>query len=116
MYNSLVTLAEWQTTYIIGAIRSADERNIEVLEVRPDASTELNRQLARDSASSTSNSGGCRSYYLDENGRNFVTYPRSAGTLRRSLQRFDISNYWSPAGPECRMEADWGDCVNVNQS
>ena len=95
-YNSLLRLAEWQTSYIIGAIRTAEERDIEVLEVRPDVFSEFNRRLTRDIASSAYNKGGCQSYYLDENGRNFLAYPWSARTMRRSLRRFDIENYWTP--------------------
>jgi hypothetical protein len=71
-----------------------------VLEVRPEAFTEFNCRLARGISSSTYNKGGCESYYLDENDHNFVTYPWLARTLRRSVQRFDIDNYWTPPAEE----------------
>lgn len=104
MYNSLLTLAEWQISYIIGAVRSAQQRNIDALEVRSDAFEVFNRRLQSDSANSTYDSGGCSSFYIDEKGHNFVTYPWSARKLRRSLSRFDPENYWSPAAHQMGLE------------
>lgn len=104
MYNSLLTLAEWQISYIIGAVRSAQERDIDALEVRSETFEVFNRDLQSDSANSTYDSGGCSSFYLDEMGHNFVTYPWSARKLRRSLSRFDPENYWSPPAREMGLE------------
>lgn len=104
MYNSLLTLAEWQISYIIGAVRSEQERDIGALEVRSETFEIFNRSLGSKSVNSTYDSGGCSSFYIDENGRNFVTYPWSAKKLRRSLKHFDSENYWAPAAGDMTLE------------
>lgn len=105
MYNSLLTLAEWQISYIIGAINSVHINGFDVLEVKPETCEDFNQDLERASANSTYNRGGCSNFYLDEKGRNFVTYPWRAARLRRSLHHFDIHNYWSPPGDGCAPPA-----------
>ncbi|MFD5592699.1 hypothetical protein [Streptomyces griseorubiginosus] len=39
------------------------------------------------------NSGGCRSYYLDANGRNSFSRTWSAGRLRSEVGRFDARDF-----------------------
>ena len=39
------------------------------------------------------NSGGCKSYYLDQNGRNFAAWPWSLKELKKRLSRFKVSDY-----------------------
>ena len=39
------------------------------------------------------NSGGCRSYYLDQNGRNFAAWPWSLAHLKQRLSVFSLSDY-----------------------
>ncbi|HET8681971.1 MAG TPA: NAD(P)/FAD-dependent oxidoreductase [Micromonosporaceae bacterium] len=105
MYNSLLALAESQLEYVIDAIRTAQERGLAALEVRPEPFRSFNDELQRDLAPSVYNNGGCSSFYLDEHGRNFVSSPWSFARLRRDLSRFDIENYdtvraCAPGGPE----------------
>ena len=39
------------------------------------------------------NAGGCSSYYLDQNGRNFAAWPWSLNTLKRRLNAFRLKDY-----------------------
>ena len=39
------------------------------------------------------NAGGCKSYYLDENGRNFAAWPWSLQELRNQLKTLDLDKY-----------------------
>ena len=39
------------------------------------------------------NAGGCKSYYLDANGRNFAAWPWSLKELRRRLKKMDLDHY-----------------------
>ncbi|HZN17489.1 MAG TPA: NAD(P)/FAD-dependent oxidoreductase [Micromonosporaceae bacterium] len=105
MYNSLLALAESQLEYVIDAIRTAQERGLAALEVKPEPFRSFNDELQHDLGPSVYNNGGCSSFYLDEHGRNFVSSPWSFGRLRRDLSRFDIENYdtvraGAPGGPE----------------
>nr|WP_042191232.1 NAD(P)/FAD-dependent oxidoreductase [Kibdelosporangium sp. MJ126-NF4]CEL19934.1 Cyclohexanone monooxygenase [Kibdelosporangium sp. MJ126-NF4]CTQ97158.1 Cyclohexanone monooxygenase (EC 1.14.13.22) [Kibdelosporangium sp. MJ126-NF4] len=93
MYNSLLALAETQLDYVVDAIRTTESRGISSWEIRPEAFRAFNDAVQRDLAPSVYNSGGCGSFYLDESGRNFVTWPWSVSRLRRDLSRFDVENY-----------------------
>jgi cation diffusion facilitator CzcD-associated flavoprotein CzcO len=93
MYNSLLALAESQLDYVIDGIKAAEARGIEVLDVRPGPFRSYNDELQRDLGSSVYNNGGCSSFYLDEEGKNFVTWPWSTRRLRSDLSRFDLENY-----------------------
>ncbi|MFH4247252.1 cyclohexanone monooxygenase, partial [Acinetobacter baumannii] len=39
------------------------------------------------------NSGGCKSYYLDANGRNFAAWPWSLKKLKQRLKKLDLKDY-----------------------
>jgi hypothetical protein len=39
------------------------------------------------------NAGGCKSYYLDANGRNFAAWPWSLKQLKQRLKRMDLNDY-----------------------
>jgi cation diffusion facilitator CzcD-associated flavoprotein CzcO len=93
MYNSLLALAESQLDYVVDAIRTARDRGVDVLEVRPEPFRAFNDSLQRSLASTVYNTGGCSSFYLDEKGKNFVSSPWSIRRLRRELSRFDLENY-----------------------
>jgi hypothetical protein len=43
--------------------------------------------------------GGCRSYYLDDGGRNTTLWPRRAGAFRAALRRFDPTEYELSGAP-----------------
>jgi cation diffusion facilitator CzcD-associated flavoprotein CzcO len=100
MYNSLLALAEQQIDYVIEAIEATARHGLGALEVRPGPFSSFNHRVQRDLARSVYNRGGCSSFYLDEHGRNFVTWPWSIKRLRRDLARFDIENYDAVPVPE----------------
>ncbi|MGW2329591.1 flavin-containing monooxygenase [Streptomyces sp. NPDC001700] len=93
MYNSLLALAEAQLDYVVDAIRTARDRGIDAMEIRPEPFRSFNDEVQRGLASTVYNTGGCSSVYLDEKGKNFVTWPWSTKRLRNGLARFDIENY-----------------------
>ena len=39
------------------------------------------------------NAGGCKSYYLDQNGRNFAAWPWSLQELKNQLKDLDLNKY-----------------------
>ncbi|NUR66106.1 MAG: cyclohexanone monooxygenase, partial [Streptomyces sp.] len=39
------------------------------------------------------NTGGCTSWYLDENGRNTTIWPGTTSEFRRATRRVDITEY-----------------------
>lgn len=93
VYNSFLGLAEAQLDYVIDGLRQAKRAGIEVLEIRDEPFREHNARVQAALASTVFNKGGCSSYYLDSQGRNFAAWPWSTRSLRRKLARFDLEHY-----------------------
>lgn len=93
VYNSFLGLAEAQLDYIVDGITQADVAGIEVVEIADGPFREFNDAVQDGLAGTVFNSGGCSSYYLDANGKNFAAWPWSTASLRRKLSRFDLHNY-----------------------
>ena len=92
-HSSMVFVIESQIAYIVGALRTMEERALSCVEPRTDAQAAWNKALHRRMARTVWNTGGCSSWYLDEHGRNTVLWPRSTFTLRRHLGSFDPDAY-----------------------
>lgn len=56
-----------------------------------------NQQVQKHLNTTVFNAGGCSSYYLDQNGRNFAAWPWSLGALMRKLNTFSLRDYDSVA-------------------
>lgn len=93
VYNSFLGIAEEQMNYVIDAIKTADANGVEVLSVKESAVRHFNAELQKSLQHTVFNHGGCASYYLDENGRNFAAWPWSTTRMRKLLSEFDIENY-----------------------
>nr|WP_296773651.1 NAD(P)/FAD-dependent oxidoreductase [Rhodococcus sp. (in: high G+C Gram-positive bacteria)] len=95
VYNSFLGLAESQLDYVVDGIAQADREGLEVIEIAEGPFREFNDAVQESLGETVFNSGGCASYYLDANGKNFAAWPWSTGSLRRKLSRFDLENYTS---------------------
>src|SRR3954468_6116052 len=93
-HTSLVYMIEAQLPYILDALRLMDERGIEVLEVRPDVQAAYNEMIQRKVAPTVWNTGGCKSWYLDKNGRNATIWPDYTFKFAQRLKRFDLESYY----------------------
>jgi cation diffusion facilitator CzcD-associated flavoprotein CzcO len=101
-HNSFVFMIESQIAYVLDAIRRMTEDGLAVVEVREDVVTAFNRDLQRRLEGAVWTSGGCKSWYLDERGRNVTMWPGSTWRFRRMTRRFDPAAYhlypsWEPA-------------------
>ncbi|MGH3951269.1 MAG: flavin-containing monooxygenase [Pseudonocardiaceae bacterium] len=93
VYNSFLGLAESQLDYVTDAIRRTAREGIEVVDVRPEVVRRFNDDVQDGLRQTVFNTGGCSSYYLDDQGRNFAAWPWSTTDLRKRLSRFDLENY-----------------------
>jgi cation diffusion facilitator CzcD-associated flavoprotein CzcO len=98
-HTSLLYMIEAQFTYILGALRHLRDRGVRVLDVRPDVQTAYNEELQRKLAGSVWNTGGCKSWYLDKNGRNPTIWPDYTFRFARRLKRFDVESYYQELAP-----------------
>ena len=86
-------LAEAQLDYIIDGLKKIRDRGISRLTIRPSVIEQHNQKVQKHLKGTVFNSGGCKSYYLDQNGRNFAAWPWSLKALKKRLSRFRLKDY-----------------------
>lgn len=92
-HTSLLVMFEAQFLYIAAALDATERTGADALVVREDAQRRFTEQVHRDSMASTWIQGGCRSWYLDQNGLNRSLWPGSTWSYRRRTRRFDLHDY-----------------------
>ncbi|KQZ67196.1 flavin-containing monooxygenase [Nocardioides sp. Root151] len=92
-HSSMVFVIESQIAYIRDAIRTMEREGYASVEPRTDVQDEWNDDLQRRLKKTVWNTGGCASWYLDDEGRNTTLWPRTTFTFRRLLARFDVASY-----------------------
>ncbi|RJG18126.1 NAD(P)/FAD-dependent oxidoreductase [Alcanivorax profundi] len=93
VYDSFIVLAEAQLDYIIDGLKKIRDRGISRLTIRPSVIEQHNQKVQKHLKGTVFNSGGCKSYYLDQNGRNFAAWPWSLKALKKRLSRFRLKDY-----------------------
>jgi cation diffusion facilitator CzcD-associated flavoprotein CzcO len=92
-HSSMVYMIESQIAYIVDALRTMSAQGVEAVEVRSEVQRSYNDELQRKLAHTVWNSGGCKSWYLDQSGRNTTLWPSFTFRFRALTRHFDPSNY-----------------------
>ncbi len=92
-HTSVVLMIEAQIGYVVQALRTLEATGTDAVEVRRPAQEVYNARLQAELAGTVWNAGGCRSWYLDEQGRNYTLWPTHTGTFMRLMRRFDAESY-----------------------
>ncbi|RJL30371.1 flavin-containing monooxygenase [Bailinhaonella thermotolerans] len=74
-HNSVVFMIECQVRYVMECLRLLSREKAHALDVRQGAQDRFNRRLRERLDHLVWNEGGCRSWYLDENGVNRTLWP-----------------------------------------
>ena len=61
--------------------------------IKPTVLRHHNQEVQKHLQTTVFNSGGCKSYYLDANGRNFAAWPWSLATLKKRLSSLNLQDY-----------------------
>jgi cation diffusion facilitator CzcD-associated flavoprotein CzcO len=91
-HTSIVYMLESQFEYVLDALRQMKEHAVGAFDVREDALATFVDEMDHKQAKSVWNSG-CRSWYLDANGRNTTVWPSFSFRFRSRTRRFDRSMY-----------------------
>jgi cation diffusion facilitator CzcD-associated flavoprotein CzcO len=91
-HNSMIYMIESGVAYVIDALATMREQGLRTVEVKEEAQKSYNARLQR-RLKGTVWATGCKSWYLDENGRNFTLWPGFTFAYRWITRRFDASNY-----------------------
>ncbi|HUY64648.1 MAG TPA: NAD(P)/FAD-dependent oxidoreductase [Acidimicrobiales bacterium] len=92
-HSSMVFMIESQIAYLIDALRQMERHHLATVEVRPEVQAGFNDELEDRLGHSVWNTGGCRSWYLDVNGRNTTLWPGFTFEFRHRTRRFDLGSY-----------------------
>jgi cation diffusion facilitator CzcD-associated flavoprotein CzcO len=107
-HNSLIFMIEQQVRYVVQALRALDRHGADWIDVRERPQRRfVARVQARLSGSVWSS---CRSWYLDENGRNFTIWPYFCwqywlATRRLRVRQFRLGRAARVARPDLRPAA-----------
>lgn len=92
-HNSQVFMIEAQIRYVTGALSHATRHRVTRLEVRPAAQARWDRRVQRKMRGTVWVTGGCKSWYLDANGRNTTLWPGATWSFAAQTRRFDPRSY-----------------------
>ena len=93
VYDSFIGIAEAQVGYIVDALVRMKQQRIQRIEIKPNVLAYHNAKVQSHLQTTVFNRGGCKSYYLDANGRNFAAWPWSLNQLKQRLKHADLSHY-----------------------
>ncbi len=97
-HTSATVIIEMQVAFAIDTLKRLERDGLASADVRPEVQDAFNDEVQRRVQGTVWNAGGCRSYYLDRNGRNSTIFPGSTLELRRRM-RFEPGDYLTvPAG------------------
>lgn len=92
-HSSMVFQVESQTAYIADAIAAMTAHRLAAIEPRPEAQSRYNDTLQRRMQRTVWQTGGCRSWYQDADGRNTALWPASTLRFRRNTRAIDLAEY-----------------------
>ena len=91
-HNSVVSMIEIQVQHVLDCLKAL-HTGARAIEVRPEAQARFLDRLRTRMADSIWQAGGCRSWYLDAQGRNTTLWPDSVMAYRRSAHRARMADY-----------------------
>jgi len=91
-HNSVLLMVEAQVRYIVAGVRAAESRDADWLELRPERLQAFVQEIDR-RHEGLAWRGGCRSWYLSEDGKNFAVWPGSTLAFMWRTRRFDPESY-----------------------
>ncbi len=91
--SSAIIIIEAQLAFIMDALKKARRDNIMTLEVDPQRQAQYNAEIQKALAGTVWNTGGCKSYFIDVNGRNSTLWPWTTFEMRRRLATCELKDF-----------------------
>jgi cation diffusion facilitator CzcD-associated flavoprotein CzcO len=92
-HNSMVYMIESQLAYVLDALRLVDEHGAVAIDTRPDRQDAYNAEIQRRFEGTVWTSGGCTSWYLDDDGRNRTLWPGYTFDFRRRTRKVNPADH-----------------------
>lgn len=91
-HSSMVYMIESQIQYVLDALKKMKRHGWKSVEVKPDAQSQYNASIHAKLGDSVWQTG-CKSWYVNENGRNTTLWPGFTWQFRQQTRRFDARQY-----------------------
>ncbi|MDP3294803.1 MAG: NAD(P)/FAD-dependent oxidoreductase [Nevskia sp.] len=91
-HNSMVFMIESQVAYVMDALKTMHKQGLRAVDVKPDAQVTFNLGL-QGQLSKTVWTSGCKSWYVDANGKNTTLWPGFTFIYRGKTRRFPTTAY-----------------------
>ncbi len=91
-HNSMVFMIESQVHYVIEALKTMKEHGLKALDVKPDAQKQFIDKVQEELKATVWNSG-CKSWYLNDKGRNISLWPGFTFAYRWRTRNFKLNKY-----------------------
>jgi cation diffusion facilitator CzcD-associated flavoprotein CzcO len=91
--TSQVYMIEAQIHYVLQMLRLLEARSARAIDVKPEAQREYNAWIQRRMRRTVWLTGGCKSWYLSEDGVNRTLYPGPSSEFWRSLRKVKPDEY-----------------------
>ncbi len=91
-HSSMVYMIESQIQYTMAAIRALRDKNLRTIDIRGDVQTRFNAAIQKQLGRAVWSSG-CKSWYLDHNGKNTTLWPGFTFRFRRLTSKFSTADY-----------------------
>lgn len=93
-HSSMVYMIESQVAYVMDALKTMQQIDKPVMEVRAEKQAEFNVRLQEKTQGTVWNTGGCKSWYLHpKSGKNVTLWPGFTWQFRNETKKFDTDAY-----------------------
>src|SRR4051794_21656255 len=92
-HTSVVLMAEAQAGYIRQALEHMERAGVAAIEPRQAMQDRWNQTIQRKSAGTVWLNGGCRSWYIDRNGKNSTLWPDHTFKFFAAMKQFEPAEY-----------------------
>ncbi len=96
-HSSMVYMIESQIQYVLDALKKMDRNGWQSVEVKENAQSEYNASIHAKLGDSVWQTG-CKSWYVNEHGKNTTLWPGFTWQFRQQTRRFDARQYRVEAG------------------
>jgi cation diffusion facilitator CzcD-associated flavoprotein CzcO len=91
--SSMILMIESSLNYMADYLRTLSRTGAAALDAKPAAVAAWTEQTQLRASRTVWNTGGCKSWYLDANGRNTTAWPGTTAQFRRATRRLELSEY-----------------------
>jgi cation diffusion facilitator CzcD-associated flavoprotein CzcO len=92
-HNSMIYMIESQIRYVMDALEVMQRKGARAMALKAPVEAAFNAELQQTIAGSVWNSGGCKSWYLNAEGRNVSLWPGFTFVYRRRTRKVDQGAY-----------------------